>query len=549
MQGYYSKARLYTAQTGGTGSTVLTWDLSNVNERNEIRDFCNNGLYIGGIEASESPQDIWVTLNFHQYYDPMHPLHTDSVYFTAVEVDVLSVPEFLFASATYATPIKFQVNGFGDYVHIEDLEVDLYIDGNLEVTIDDLDDRFAAGDGEGSVGNGTTDTYTCFINHDEYRYIGVNEHRTDDVYFVVRASCNSYPSGTAYELESAPTDEEATPKLFADIVLIVAEPGVDDEPGSIDGMNIFGPVCLDGEAKYEHWSLTYDSMDIWGFEDCDGKPMPHFDDEEVLAPFEDHTQEKFDISEQSEYLEGMGLYTRLLDEWSPVWFRDNGFANKYYGVRRGVYFCPSYGGKDVVVLTGDEHAMDLSKNHGQSILYLYRTGKYKLEIDCGEDDGLNCGSVSGLLAIGWALLGIPGTPITFPLWSGVCGTGSALFALIDEADDPTNDGTAEATLYVRKVKQPFGFAPSIEESDETVQNPASSPQTLSKPVTYPETYFVGDNIAAFIEFESACSTTTFDAWFGENDVWSKASFWCEGEEEEIEAYEDWQHFDVYINAD
>ena len=250
-------------------------------------------------------------------------------------VDVLEVPQYLFADADYATPIKFRVRGFGSEVWIHDIKADLYLNASCAKSDINIGDRFVAGSGT-TRSNGTTDTYTGYIRASEYSSIDLAEaHRTDDAYFVLKVAA-SENGGTAPPTgamcESEPDDAEAQIDFFADDYIFAVEPGIGVNEyrhyeKSLNDPDQQGPEGLQrvGRGNYQHWergNLTcYCDSSSWAFphdeciemEDCPGGRVGMnyawgmFGDDSYLqdAPAPGATQVR--------------VFTRLFDDSDLIW--------------------------------------------------------------------------------------------------------------------------------------------------------------------------------------------------------------------------------------
>ena len=482
-----------------------------------------------------------------------------------------AVPEYLFASADYATPIHFEVSGLGGLVHVWDIGATFHYKKYNEPPAEPqwlsfavpIGQRFVACDlAGGSNGydrnNDTTNKYVGYVSHDNYSAIDLGEsHRTDEAYFILSAVVSEVkPSGEygpPVTVTTALTDSNARVRLLADDFIFAGEPGI--------GTNVFReytksfedadqlPIQLYGESDFQHCQLCdcprmvntgsgYYFYSCSLHDQCHSKPLPHSDDRvdgfDELQGFDDCTQDTLMASS------GARLYTRL-EGWSTD-FSDSGhvFKNRIYGWRKGAYFCPSYGGKQLAsgILNEGEYAMDLEKTSGNYDWELFKTGQYELTNNCSVSGGIGAGTCSALcsgVGAGCALLAPVGTP-----WAALFGLASAAFRLIylADADGQSFDisDRAESVLYVRFTKTPFGLEPMEFDLGSDSQVSAGT-RSLNKPISRESLWVVGDAYEFFIELESVSSAQIKSV--GSVDTSSFSLFRCTGNDT-ISGADDWQ---------
>ncbi len=465
-----------------------------------------------------------------------------------VGIDIESVPQFLFGSAQYATPIKFKVVGFGSHVYVGNLRAELYLDDVLRQTVW-LDERFAAGDGEGAVDNGSTDTYTCFISHSAYEGVLIEDaNRTDNVYFVLKADCRNDPAVPSDPVYSVSTDLQARPALFADEYICTVEPGLipgmwgakitksfndpDQVPFQID----------DPEADYQHCVNPSYAYSV-PYLTCGSEPLPHpCVDEEGDIRYPIAYTERAQVAENitsSEEVCGKRLYTRLRSFLGSMNYDDNVFKNRIYGFRRGAYCCPSYGPREVTVLTS-EYAMDFTKNSGNVDWHLFPTGHKLLDCTCEADAGFNAGGAASLCAIGAGLSA--GAAALYPVgtvWAigAMFGTASGTFWVIDVADlDTSIEDRAEAVLHVRYARAVWGTAGPPQEYEADTFGDVFNTTPYDHPnrnqaidVKKEVDYVVGDTLRFFIQMNCVCSAKVRVSLLeGDIDARAEVGFWCDG---------------------
>ncbi|MFP4029917.1 MAG: hypothetical protein ACLFWL_19240, partial [Candidatus Brocadiia bacterium] len=121
------------------GVLAAEWDLSGEEAREELETLLGSDseatVYVEGLEPGRAGE---ITLS----YDGTDPALEDRVQVTVVGVEITRAPDYLFANARYATPVRFEIGAGSDTVTFEEIEP-LIQNGSVKV-------RFYAADGDGS---------------------------------------------------------------------------------------------------------------------------------------------------------------------------------------------------------------------------------------------------------------------------------------------------------------------------------------------------------------------------------------------------------------
>ena len=89
----------------------------------------------------------------------------------ASPLEIIRVPDYLFGSATYATPIKFRINNC-DTAAISSIVATFIYDHSTNSKTLDISTRFVANDGPAQ-NNGSSRTYTCYVPSSFYSNVWV----------------------------------------------------------------------------------------------------------------------------------------------------------------------------------------------------------------------------------------------------------------------------------------------------------------------------------------------------------------------------------------
>jgi len=463
--------RIYEYQDK-SGGEVYSWDCSSTTFPKTV--------YIEGYDSTDaSPIDL--TLSYE--YDNVE-ICSDIVKVTVAEAEIVSVPRFLFASATYATPIKFNIKGMGSYVWITGITGSFYYDQNTDGTIDaesekiafTIGDRFVAGNviSNATRSNGTSSTYTGLVSASTYSTAAFTDseiHSTPHGYFVVQVTCRKFLGTTPPTPGTEPEDEDLGPlitlssraesyddigiynkvTIFADNDVFAAEPKVSMGGGAYyagTGVYLDTPITTatqqpvtfnEGVGLNTHISIGYHPA-----YPCQGA-YPHISEESSSSE-----------CRGMNYLWGTGNYdnygtynsannklTLNLRTYDAFWSGSIDCPTTKmtnYGLRRGGYFYASYGGvaldTDYPVLNSGEFAMDINMVQGNFYWQMFPTGKVQISVQSGasSSSGIAQG-ISGATAIACAIAGSGPWAIAF-------GTVAGLFDLVEAIEGTVPTGSA-----------------------------------------------------------------------------------------------------------
>ncbi|MFP4029919.1 MAG: hypothetical protein ACLFWL_19250, partial [Candidatus Brocadiia bacterium] len=101
------------------GVLAAEWDLSGEEAREELETLLGSDseatVYVEGLEPGRAGE---ITLS----YDGTDPALEDRVQVTVVGVEITRAPDYLFANARYATPVRFEIGAGSDTVTFEEIE-------------------------------------------------------------------------------------------------------------------------------------------------------------------------------------------------------------------------------------------------------------------------------------------------------------------------------------------------------------------------------------------------------------------------------------------
>ena len=436
--------------------------------------------------------------------------------FNVVELDVNSVPQYLFASAQYATPVKFTLNGT-DKAYIQGIRVRLTDDGSGATVMADVSERFAAGD-TADQSNGTTNCYTAFVPASTYSGMSVPGDKTTQARFGVSLLVSKTASDTPLNITNLVGDPNVTPVIYCDgdIPAFDMAPATYSNPQSVQ---YSADVSTAGQGSFQHWR---DDNSIPGH-----TVVPHEDPDAHLPGtvegFLDCTQGNSVLNGGSDAEPGVYLYTRLMNESTTTRMGGEGFKNRVYGRRLSGYFYISYGGRAVNVLPSGELAMDLTKQNGSFQLTMLPTGYASITNNLINPGG---GNTVGVLATAFLVANsiYPGTTAL-----NVAITSARVFMLVDAADLDSGAAlvdTAEGTIYrvVMRSKYNGGTSASTWDPIDYSEN-----GTMNFPgVTMQQNFncSIADQFVVFMEFE-CLSSSVAHAWYyygGSGDVNCSVNF-------------------------
>jgi len=364
------------------------------------------------------------------------------------KIDILRVPQYLFCSAKYWTPIKFKVQN-APAVNVSDfssLEATLHYtdkDGIWHaVTIAGLKNYLEAVWGEDN-------TFECYINPANYASLSIpDKNYSEMAYFVLEATikiidetCTSTSDLT--DSEAQIVKKLVDKKLYAvdmtdntiEFTVSRSECAIDTDPiAKWEALSVPVDYGIDVQPR-EGWNLNYIDRAYDTSGTAGSPPMPYWCDPKI--PKFEHVRRTLGVFgiidgtshgncyeesifvANSSFSSTLSAYpstpaiqskTRLKQRSANSWYGT--YVGKNAGKRSGAYFYISYGGKDVSVLPSGQRAMDLDKVQASGRLTAYRgmaearcanEGGYPIDANMAKA-GLNIANI-------WAALPNPYTKI------------------------------------------------------------------------------------------------------------------------------------------
>lgn len=401
-------------------------------------------------------------------------------------LSIIQVPDYLFGSATYATPIKFRIDNC-DTATISSIVATLYYDRGTNSKTLDISSRFVAEDGPAQ-NNGSTRTYTCYVPASFYSNVlitgagGGQQYKDSQARFSLQVTFIPTTGGVV----GSPTTLTSS-----------ASSGTIPE-GFIDRRIDCVELPYDSNAKVHTISLGSGSQaaamaknGVTQFDEFQRGAAP-FPEQPIAPPPGGFHIQGSDDAVATCNVTGSTLQarTRLYDDtdYNAGTLTGFGAHARAYGLQRGAYFYVSYGGKTVTPL-GSEAVMDLSKVSGSFDMNLF-TAQYRLSLVHVQSGGLNLGGITaGAFGIGWALAPAGG-------WSAAFGVASSIFSMIASVDF---DGD-QSPAYVDCAD---GYASYIE-SHITKNTPATPPGSGTSHNAFPPPVGAGSVAADLKAFGKAC---------------------------------------------
>lgn len=360
---------------------------------------------------------------------------------SVVTVDVTEVPEYIYADATAAVPVRFKIQGLSEQVEIGSVDVSFYLDGNKVFEYNNA--AFAKNDGFGIKGNGQSDTYTAWVPISEFRSSAcmLAGDTTENCAFSILVN-NAKTAGTTQIIEkirSDPSENSAKPLVFGDkevkVVEIYVNNGIGNEWTVLDTATKQTRVDTQATAKYIHKSGLLHAFSPGYPHECDGTTCngPGFPGS--LSGFDIFYQTATRTSTSRE------LEVYLKDDADyGVGGGGEEILSRMYGETIGCYFGFSYGHRDVVVL-GNAPGMDLNVKSCNCDVTMFDDGKLSMWIeDISSPTGTNqAGIAAGLLTVGW---GLASTGWGIPL-----GVAAGVYTIIASQEGTPSPDVAEVTCY------------------------------------------------------------------------------------------------------
>jgi len=475
-----------------------------------------------------------------QWEDHDGEIVEDRVTISVVHIDVDSVPEYIFANAEYATPIKFTATEPGGRnVEITSISVEM---SELDPAGDvwgpwHLGNRFANGDSD-SQNNGEDKTYTAFLGADSYGDISLSGGRdhTDvpySTFFTLDVGVR-IPGSNEVTARSDPgygtVDEEAKIRYFAD----ASVPAIDLGTPSDFSENPVPVRWLGGLVEFQvlknGWNETWDPL-----------PATVTRSEAIEGAFDN-------VNAWNEYqYNPIGSYALAKDADDEDDHPGRGVAAFAHGNQFEGQFYVSYGGRDFPpdsnILDPGERAMDLDKQSGTALINMFPTGRATLEVNAAFGGGVSkLSEFSAAAGIVWALGG--STPI-----GQAAGVASVIAGLLALVETPEEDSLGQALLqryssviYPPDPQHPEGWELLQGDFNQTllVDGAGSNISEMEFNLCSDVAVVVGTQVRRGIVTGSEIYALTDDLWLTDVDVSAKCVYETETraelEEFEVRAY-------------
>jgi len=455
-------------------------------------------------------------------------------------VDIIAVPAYLYADATAAVPVKFQVKDLGDQVELTEVTVRFYVDAFPAFEYN-ATQSFAAAhtktatwhveDGMGATsGNGTTDTYIAWIPITAATFkhgnCDVQRDTTSNAVFVVKVKAKTVGSEmSAIAAASKIDDSAARPTVFGDKEVEVIEIEVNGDQGVGEQWSVMkaatkqAAIHRQAAIQADHLWNSLNGGGPWG-----GKMHPYkiaTGRQGVLAlDWDDCIMEvlRSDTIRETK--------TWLKDEWSSTGEFTHKVRIKVTGETIGCYFgvsWPHHSG-NVPVLGGP--GMRLDKNSGVSNITLFNSGKATAKIeDADGDNSLGMTLASTAFSIGGAL--------ATGGWSIALNIASAALSLASDLTSPQPEGAGHAAIHFIWMDQLPGQAnptrTQIHSPYEATNNfnpPEASPREMNR-TSVP--LVVGGTYVGHVVLNTAICKTSAN-WYTWCQIWGSAKYFLDDEE-------------------
>ena len=389
---------------------------------------------------------------------------------TVVQVDILKVPEFLFASAKYWTPIKFKILpseiSLAEENPFTSITATLHYKDGEKIKIEGLEQYCKKDEDEQGV-------YECYINPEEYNAINLGEnHYVENAYFSLKVEFSDEDENAGSAKSDLEDEDAKISKRFVDKTIFAVD--MTEGPESRYVFRGEYPDAFKDVYPKMRWEMTHRPL-LW---------------EEEQAPFENYTHYKkgsFDVTgtyfnnlpywdtpnfpkwefsynnsyilpntiihgdcfEESWFHVDLGNTSTLL---SKVKIKQNSsndtfgvYVGKNLGLRSGAYYFISYGGKEVAGLPEGKYAMDLDANQGDGFLDLYNGAAEIVTYAPSSENSLDM-LITATLSLGWALAPSGG-------FSVILGSIASIYPVISAANTRCDKGKSNAS-----IKGWYGFS-------------------------------------------------------------------------------------------
>ncbi|MDT8389224.1 MAG: hypothetical protein RRC34_01790 [Lentisphaeria bacterium] len=422
---------------------------------------------LAGLDGQQAPTDTCTLPAPGTYTIKAECGNELAVKIIASSVKILQVPEFLFASANYATTIKWQITGLSGPVTIDSLDA-------IKITFSpDAYHSISLGSSYGETGfleytvaiEGEPGVFETYVKQEHIRQAVLSEpHVSNSASFAIEVELECNDQQLALY-----GDSEEKIKAYADNTVFARD--IDSNSEYADVTDTRAVVTTVPETRWEcqvkqnmptDWyfgtTQTIDFDEVFQENGYWPSGKPRFmvyhnftPDQPLFHGFllgNEDTYLGYRESEPNTYLQGvyaMEPYTEYYG-WDPRMLGRGHYKGYVVANRIGVMVFISYGGKQVSVPAGDFTAMDLSidqpahaKVHGGTIIKMSATVSQEEAPDPEEAGSMNHDTWIGPTIAAASILScwLPGGATTGKVVSTILGTGSALYEA--SKDDISSD--------------------------------------------------------------------------------------------------------------
>jgi hypothetical protein len=422
-----------------------------------------------------------------------------------LKLKIISVPDYVFAAATYATPVKYRIEGC-DQAIIGATQVTFAYEGKS--VSKDISGLFVAEDGPEQA-NGSTVTYTAIVPPEIYQDQLCHDHKTPEAQFNLIVTVTPIVAGKKYETVTL-TSEKKTGKVgkrYVDekafcVEIPVVGHVVNEYEEKLVSLVDNAYVSQPGKTKYTNLSAKEEII-------------PNPDSFADSTSFNDGKGLKgLTYANARISMDGSSLLSEchLTDELPGV-YGNVSYQAESLGLREGCSFFISYGGKVVDSKVYGGPVMDLACTSG-TYTFIYCKGKAVIKFGESQTSNLGYfGKCSGLFGIGWALAPVP--------YAAAFGTISSVFAIMAAIDTTPASNSADAI-----VTAGVQFSNEIISEGFPLQKIYAAPGIDITCGDYGRAIHVGEQFSPVVQVDSSCVLKTLpENSFAPSNSYAKAAFY------------------------
>lgn len=421
-------------------------------------------------------------------------------------LNIVSMPEYLFADATGWVPVTIRITGLGDGPKIRNAHVRFELAG--QQMFDYTVTRWGKDDGSQGDTNGESATYTLWIPITQWQGAGFTSAGTvyGDAQFIV--SCDVSPHDPEeWAARESNITKDGWLATFIDQGMPVCEVGEDvaiainvNQVGLRSAIHTAGCSCGEPRYAFPHECGT---TSVHRYT-CEGPTQASSGDQWWPSIYTNNAA-------AADTYNSVFIKSDYIFDAPWAW---NAVKGRNYGTARGVYFAVSYGLKPVGTLPLGEKGMDLEKVSEAGNANMYTHGAFEYYNEGGDSDAIGSGGARSARdvfgVIGVVTAAIPALqPVTV-----VSGLLSIAAGAVAEVDTQVTDAWAhETSIYTlwgcRKGTGPTTYD-SVYSKSEAYETEANQP--VSYPMTAGNwTFCVGDSYVWLVRINSVVTgRTTYD---------------------------------------